>query len=239
MKRLLPILASILLGALAVALGMGLYLKKANDDRERLATIARQAQDEVSRIKEEGRLAVEQANKKVAHADAEITKAKSQLQKAEEERQLLATAEPLLLSNAKTIKGWKDAINLPLGISIKYPSGTEIETNDSESLTLSLQNPSPSSSAGDSRWLSITPYDERLEQELTMRSSSSTPVSYSIRGRLLMGFRGSIPGQAGSITVLRVRSGGETSHLIWAKEPFSAPNKGSLRDILSTIDFSR
>lgn len=239
MKRTLSILASILLGAVAVALGMGLYLKKANDDRERLATIARQAQDEVVRIKEEGRQAVDQANKKIAHADAEIAKAQTQLQKAEEERKLLANAEPLIAANPKTTKGWKDAINLPLGISLKYPAGTDIETNDAESLTLSLQNPGPALNTSDTRWLSITPYDERLEQELTMRASSSTPVSYSVRGRLLMGFRGSMPGQVGTITVLRVRAGGETTHLIWAKEPFTNPAKGSLRDIFSTIDFSR
>lgn len=239
MRRTLPILASILLGALAVALGMGIYLKQANDDRERLAGIARRAQDEAARIKEEGRLVVDQANRKIAQADIEISKAQKQVQMAQDERDLMASAQQLLPPNGKTIKDWKDAINLPLGISLKYPQGTELESNDAQSLTLIKTLPASAFAPQDQRWLSVTPFDEKLEQELLFNVSSSTNVSYAVRGRLLTGKRGILNGQTGSMTVLRVRSAGTASHLMWIKEPIPATAKVNMIDLLSTIDFSR
>ncbi|MCC7357033.1 hypothetical protein IT408_00815 [Candidatus Uhrbacteria bacterium] len=239
MRKTLSILVPILLGALAVAIGMGGYLKQANDDRERLAGIAKRAQDEVTRIKEEGRFAVDQANKKIAQADIEISKAQKQVQLAQQERDLMASAQQLLPPNGKTIKGWKDAINLPLGISLKYPQGTEIESNDAQSLTLLKTIPNSILPAQDQRWLSITPFDEKLEQELLFHLSSSTNVSYSVHGRLLAGKRGQLNGQTGYMTVLHVRSAGTSSHLIWIKEPVPTNSKITVTDILSTIDFSR
>ena len=239
MRRTLPILASILLGALAVALGMGLYLKRANDDRERLALIAQRAQEEAARIKEEGRLVVDQANRKIAQADIEISKAQKQVQLAQDERDLMAQAQQLLPPIGKAVKGWKDAINLPLGISLKYPQGTELESNDAQSLTLTKTQSVSSITTQDQRWLSITPFDERLEQELLFNLSSSTQVSYAIRGRLLTGQRGILNGQGGYMLVLRTRSAGTASHLLWIKEPNSGTNKINVVDVLSTIDFSR
>jgi hypothetical protein len=218
---------------------MGLYLKKANDDRERLAEIARRAQEEVTRIKTEGKQAIDQANQKIAHADAEIAKAQAQLQQAQEERTLLSSAQTLLPPTGKTIKGWKDAINLPLGVSLKYPTGTELDENDATGLILVSSVLPNTVSTGDRRWLSITPFDERLERELSLNLTSSTAVSYAVRGRLLTGLQGSLPGQSGMVFVLRVRSAGTASHIIWGKEPIASNNKTHLVDVLSTLDFSR
>ncbi len=237
MRRTLPILASILLGALAVALGMGIYLQKANDDRERLAAIARRAQDQVEQIKIEGRQAIEQANKKVAAADVEIAKAQNLVKQMEEDRTFLTQATTLIAPNAKMLRTWKDALNLPLGVSLKYPPQAVLDTNDVQSLILVQAPQSGQLITEDARWLSITPYDARLEQELTLNLVSSTEVMYTVRGRLLKGVRGILPGRSGTFTIVRIRGGGKNTHLIWGREPISETTKVPLTDILATLDF--
>ncbi len=240
MKRVLPILASILLGALAVGLGMGLYLKLANDDRERLAKDAEAARQALEQVKLEGQKTVDQANEKITQATSEVEKMQAQLKSMQNERDLLARAQVLSAPTGKALKGWKDAIDVPLSISIKYPAGNHTETTDAQSLTIVTDaKASNTLTATDARWLSITPYDARLEQELLATLATSTPVSFTVHGRLLIGEQGQAFSSSANILILRVRSGGDTTHLIWLREPAAVGTHSLLLDILSTLNFAQ
>jgi hypothetical protein len=238
MKGIASVLGSILMGAVAVGVGTGIFLHKANTDRARLAQLAEQAQADVVLAREQSQEAIEEANKKIAAANDEITKVQSTLKLLEEERDLLARAEPILATSAKTTKGWKEVVSIPLHVSLRFPATSEVETNDSESLTLSKGDLADYTSLiPDERWFSITPYDGKLDEELMGNLTSSTSVSYSVHGRLLVGVRGWYAGKSKPYYVLRVRQKGSFTHLLWIREPSSDPTHPQLFDILGTLDF--
>jgi hypothetical protein len=234
MRRLSQILSLILIGALAVALGMGVYLHKANQDRERLAQAASDADRAAREAQDKQAQAIEEANKKLADANAEVAKAQQALQALKEEHDLLLTATSLPEPKTSLFKGWNEAVNLLLGASIKYPNTSAIETDDANSLTLSRAG--NSSPLTDTRWFSLTPWNERLEQELTSQLATSTPVSYLVHGRVLVGHVGAMSDTSAQTFILKVRAG-EAQFLIWARDPDTLTDHRTLLQALSTLDF--
>src|SRR5260221_13484618 len=95
MRRAASVLISILLGGLAAGLGTYVFLKKANDDRERLAGIVVQAQQESKAAVEKSQQTVEEANQKLNAANEEISNAQQLVKALKEERDLMATAHLL------------------------------------------------------------------------------------------------------------------------------------------------
>lgn len=238
MRRFTSVILSILLGALAVAIGMGIFLRKANDDRARLADVAAQAQQESQQAKETSQNAIKNANGKLEAANQEISKAQEALKAMQEERDLLMTAEPLVPSAPRAMRSWEQALDLQLGVSLKYPADSAIETNDHTALTLATA-PSDRQAGDDGRWLSITPHETRLENELLNAFSTSTPVSYVVDGHLLIGRHGRLMGKAGETFVLRAQYGGQPTQLIWARDPSGREDNTTLLNVFSTLSFKK
>lgn len=240
MKRFTSILMSIFLGALAVAIGMGIFLKKANDDRQRLADLAIKSQQQAKEAQQIREQAVQEANKKLDAANTEISKAEKLIATLREERALIATATILQKPSSREIRGWKETFNLSLGIGLKLPPGYEVQENDKAGLIVQGGWPQTSlpSQLADTRWLSILPYDEQAEQELLKQldTSSSTSISYLIDGHVLIGKRATQATTGHTLFVAHVRSGDATSFLIWAREP-AHQNRSPLTTALSTLDF--
>lgn len=234
MRRATTILIGILLGALATGLGVGLVLKKANDDRERLAEQVEATVREANAARDENRKAIEDANAKLQASNVEVSKAQQLIKALEEERLLLALATPLADPSPKAVRGWNEAVAVELGVSLKQPQDSSVQTNDKQALTLVKTE----TADADSRWFSLTPYEERLEQELLGSLATSTPVSYLVDGHILIGAKGTLPGRKEPIMVLRVRYGGQITHLIWVKDPSQPGEAASLMNVLASIRFA-
>ncbi len=222
MRRAFPVLLSILIGAIAVGGGMFVYLTKANADRARLAGIAEKAQQDSKTAIETSQRTIEEANKKVDAANVEITKAQKLVADMREERQLLATATKITAPTPKSLKGWKEAVSIGLGVTFKFPATLHVDTNDDSGLTLADAN---------GRVFSLTTYDERLETDLMASFVTSTPVSFDANGRLFVGTRGKISSDQGTVFLLRLRHDGTTSHLLWMRL-----DERTTETLLSTID---
>jgi len=237
MRRLAPILTSILIGALAVALGMGIYLHKANADRERLAQTAQDAERMAKEAQEQQATAIREANAKVEAASAEVAKAQTALRSLQEERDMIAVAKPLASPKPSLFRGWKEAVNLPLGASMKYPPTSQIETNDATALTLARATvESDVLPSLDASWFSLSPWSESAEREFASHFTTSTPISYLVNGRLLIGRMGLLEGSQQSIFVFKIRAGSAT-FLVWARDPDAISEHKTLLQALSTLDF--
>lgn len=234
MQRSTTILVGILLGALAAGLGIGLFLKKANDDRKRLAEQIDKTMQEASAAREENRQAIEEANKKLQAASIEVAKAQQFIKSLEEERKLLSVAKPLLIPSSKSIRGWTDVISLDLGVSLKQPFDSKIETNDRQTLTLVKSNVTETT---DPRWFSLSKYDARLESELISALATSTPVSYLVNGRILIGVQGTLPNRKEPLQILRVRYEGQIIHLIWIRDLSRYADGSVMMDVLASLKF--
>ncbi len=230
MRRVAPILIAILAGALATGGGMAIYLKKANDDRERLAIVAEQTQAAAKDSEEKSQQAINEANQKVQDANAEVAKAQDAVKKLQDERDRLAQATPLPPADPKIVKGWKDVVDTTLGVSCKTPATASVDLNDASSLAFS--------SAGN-RWFSVTTYDERLEKELLASAASTTAVSYVINGRLCTGWRGKTLTGNNDIVLLRAESNGTSTHLLWARSPNDPNGEQILNAALSSLTFAQ
>lgn len=231
MRRATTILIGILLGALAAGLGVGFFLKKANRDREELAA---QVEATVREANEARQTAIADANRKLQAANAEVGKAQAIIKGLQEERELLLKAVPLAQPSGRSLKGWNDVVALDLGVAMKYPENSGVETNDEQALTLVKTS---AGSSGDGRWFSLIPYDGDLEQELLSSLATSTPLSYIVNGRILTGVKGSLADQSGTIFVLRVRYGGQTTHLMWIRDQGSGSNLPLITNLLASLRF--
>lgn len=243
MRRFTSVLLSIFLGALAVAIGMGFFLQKANADRAHLADVAIMAQDQVKEAQQVRDQAVTEANRKLDAANFEIKKAQDALTALKQERDLITNATNLHEPTPRELKGWKQSIDLPLGVSIKYPSSVEETANDKSDLVLS-KTPGLSSSysplANDLRWLSVQSYDETKEQALLSNLSvsvTSTPFSYLINGHLLIGTQATLPGTQQIMLIAHASADGQKTHLLWAKVP--STEQKDLLLALRTLDFKQ
>lgn len=230
MRRSASILLAIFVGALATGLGGYFFLRQANADRVRLAELAQKTQQEAQAAQDESKKAVEEANKKMDDASAEVAKAQQAIKALQEERDLLARATPLALPDAKTLKGWKDVIDLPLGVSCKAPPFAIVETNDERSLTLAKDT---------GRWFSVTPYEERLENELLNSVVTSTSVSYVVDGHLFAGWIGHALDRKQDMYILRIRKDGQNTHLVWMRTPEGALGTQTLLTTLASLSFQK
>lgn len=238
MRRTASFLALILIGGLAAGLGTYTFLKRANADRARLAEIALKAQEESKTATETSQRTIEEANRKLEKANAEITKAQQAIHALQEERAQMTNAVPLSPPASRVLKEWQEAVNVGLGVSLKFPPTSLIETNDASALTIAKLLPSGMAPTRDARWLAVMPYDNRLETELLAHFATSTPVVLLIDGRLLIGARGSLTEQSNEIYVLRVQNAGRSTHLIWASRP--EKNAGQmLLTALATLSFAK
>lgn len=236
MRRFTSVLLSILLGGLAVGIGMGVFLKMANDDRERLATIATQAQQASKDAQMAREMAVKEANQKLENANAEISKAEQAMTALQQERDLIAEAHVLAPANARTVRGWKEAVGLDVNASCKFPPGNTVEANDGTGLVIS-QAPLGTDTASDTRWLAILPYDAQRETELQNTFVTSTPVSYLVGGRLLIGKLGEMDDPQDPVFVLRVQKEGVPTHLIWLKAPATDAGNTIAMNVLASLSF--
>jgi hypothetical protein len=214
MRRAASILIGILLGALATGIGTGFFLKKANDDRERLAETVQKTVEQATTARTENSRAIEDANAKLNAANLEVAKAQALIKALQEEQQALATATVLLPPTAKTVRGWTDVLRLDLGISLKLPPILVAASSTSDGLVATLVTGSQT----DGRVLSIMRYDAVREQEWLSVVASSTPISFVIDSHLVSGVKGVMRMQGTPLYVLRVRSQGTSTHLIWLRE---------------------
>lgn len=229
MRRAYSVILGILLGALAAGVSIGVFLKLANDDRAKLAEQLSSTIETAKASRQENLLAIQEANNKLTQASLEVTKAQQLIATLQQERTLLASATPLTTPNPRSTRDWKDAVAIPLGVSIKYPSDSTVLQNSAQELTLAK-----ASASEDARWFSMFPYSDRLEAELRNAFTSSTPVSYIVQGHLLTGLKGTLVGQKGTVYVLRVQSNGVTSHLLWLRDLTAA---GTALNVLASLQF--
>lgn len=232
MRRAATILIGIALGALAAGIGVGIFLKLANDDRERLAKQLETTTAQAQVAREENQRAVEEANKKLLDANAEVGKAQTLIKNLEQERRLLATATPLSMPSTKVLRDWKDVVNIDWGVSLKYPADSALESNTAQGIMLSR-----TATSGDTRWFSLMPYQERLETEILSSYTTSSPISFLVNGHLMTGWKGTVAGSKEPIYALRVWSHGTLAHLVWAREP--AATSATIQNVLSTMRFEK
>ncbi len=221
------------LGALAAAVGFGLVLQRAREERVAL-------EDRISRLElsvahhedEKARLA-DQANRQVEAATKELTQAREAVARMKRDQAALAEALPLTRPTGRNYALWVEAFSLPLGISLRLPPGTRTYA-DERGLIAMRANQATSSLP----WLSISPY--YAEQASRLESSLRSPeaVSYLVAGNLVTGLRGQRDGQTGGHTyVLQVVSPqtGDVTHLIWAQTE-SEITDVRIRDTLASLD---
>lgn len=214
MRRAASILIGILLGALAAGLGTGIFLKKANEDRARLAKAIETTVEQATQARSENTKAIEDANAKLNAANLEVAKAQALIKALQEEQAALATATVLPAPAARTVRGWSDVVNLDLGVSLKIPPTLVQGPRSATEITATLK----SGSISDPRALSIARYSATQEQELLASLVNPSAVSFVINGRLVTGSKGSLQGQSTPLYVLRVRHEGVTTHLIWIRD---------------------
>jgi hypothetical protein len=239
MKRITSVLMAVLLGALATGIGMGIFLKLANDDRGRLATDVSSAKAEADRAEREKQIIAEDANRKVAEANAQISEAQRIIQGVQEERALMANAKPITKPVARDVRGWQTVVSLPQGLSLSIPPKTEVETNDGIALTSVEVLASSTQDFSNSRWLSITPYDARLESELLYALSTSTDASYLVNGHLLMGRIGKQPETQEKVAIFHVIEAASSTHLLWIKDPGTLGTGNGIERLLGTMEFKQ
>lgn len=239
MKRAFSTILSILVGALVTGSVLAFFLTQANSDRARLADLATKAQTDVQAAQETSKKTVDEANSKLEAANAEVAKAQSLVKAVQEERTLLATAVLIPTPSAKSIKGWNEAVSVPLKTSLKYPAAYYIGTNDATALTFVTEPATTSTEVGpDTRWFSLTPYDEQLEKEILASMSTTTPASYVINGRLATGARGMLAGTQEELLVLRIRENGLNTHLLWMRDPKGKTDEQTTLTVLGTMRFA-
>ena len=237
MKRATPVILAILLGAIATAAGMGVFLKLANDDRARLGAEIETARAEASEALRDKERIAQEANQKVQSANDEVANAQRILQQLEEEQRLLVDAKQLSKPSARELRGWQSTFSLPLGLSLFLPPRTSVETNDAQGL-IAITQAIATSTGADARWLSVTRYDERRDQELEQSFTTSTPYAYLVNGRLVIGRIGTMVDQ-GSLALFRVQRAATSTHLLWIKPTAGLLGSGNgIERLLGTMEFA-
>jgi hypothetical protein len=236
MRRATTVILCILLGAIASGASIGIFLKFANDDRERLAKELADTVQKSNDARQENQTVIQEANKKLLDSNAEVGKAQALIKSLQEERDLLATAKPLTPPSPSAIRGWSDVVALDLGVSLKLPTGTTVQSNDKTGLTLAK---SSALDTQDPRWFSLMPYDAATESELLASLATSTPVSYLLNGHILTGYQGTFSDNVNPVLILRVRKDGTITHLLWIRNPNGTRTDAKPAvDVLSTMRFA-
>jgi hypothetical protein len=214
MRRAASILLGILLGAIATGIGSGIFLKKANDDRNRLMETVQSTMQQAADARSENSKAIEDANAKLHDANIEVAKAQTLIKTLQEEQKALTAATVLVPPSTKTIRGWSDVVRLDLGLSLKLPPSLTATTTTADELLVVRTDQRQS----DGRALSVMRYDTNREREWLSAAASSTPVSFIIDGHLATGVKANIPTQPSPVYLLRIQKQGTASHLIWIRE---------------------
>lgn len=220
------------LGAVASAVGFGLVLQSARDERvalegriSRLELTIAQHEDEKSRL-------ADQANRQVEAATRELTQAREAVARMKKDQAALAEALPLTRPTGRNYALWVDAFSLPLGVSLRLPPGTRTYADERGLIAMRA-----SQATSSLPWLSISPYyaDQAARLEATLQTPEA--VSYLVAGNLVTGLRGQRTGQASGFTyVLQVVSpqSGDVTHLIWAQTE-SEITDVRIRDTLASL----
>lgn len=233
MKRSIAILFWILLGAVASAAGVGYFFHEANVDRQRLANEAQAAKDLLAQTKAASQKLADEANKKLADASKEVADAQLALKAAQEENALRNKAVTLVKPDARTLRGWLETINLPLGISLRVP--TTMQATSTNQLLAAYVRPQTSFTSAD-QWLSISSYDKTHETDLKKSLKETESLVYQVQNRLLVGMRGKLADLPGFVYVLRVGNATTSTHLIWARTSAAVTDQKAL-DVLATLSF--
>ncbi len=234
MKRFAAIFLSILLGAAVVAIGMGIFLYKANVDRKQLAEIATAANDQARQSAAERERAIHEANNELDTAKSEIAKAQATVAALKEEREALSRATVLTTPTSKTLRGWMEIVSLPLKMTLSLPPKSIITENTDTRLIAYFETKSaiPPSSE-----LLITPYSTEQEQFLLKTIENSTPVSYAVNGHLLQGVQGKYF-EGTTTTLVTIQLYNQKTHIIRIATPRGTAGPDTVRTILSSIDIA-
>jgi len=227
----------ILAGALAASAGLGIFLYQANRDRAELVRLLQAAEARVKDAETSQRTTATEADQKIRQASEEVKRAEALLAALKEERDALTRA--VTLTKSRTVASWKETVSLPLGVSLRTPSGFDAlagQTSDGQTRLAVYATPSPTVPRTDTRaWLVITPYTEAskpIEQSIT----DGEDRAYLVSGKLLIGKIGTLGGSEPGI-VLRAQSVASSTHLIVATLGQPGSEK-RLLDVLSTLTFA-
>ncbi len=223
MQRIQTVLLSILLGAIAVGIGMGIFLKKANDDRARLEQAANQAAQQSKTAAEDRERTVNEANKRIEEANTQISQNQEQLKVLTAERDAIANAKILSSPLPKLIKGWKEQVILDQSMTIKLPTSELILESSTSSFS--------TGSATTTYHVHIHPITSPMDWSAT----SSTPAVFVVDGHLLIGEM--IPNDDGIMYRLTAQKNGVKTHFIEIIE--TPKNKSWAELVLSTIKFAQ
>ena len=179
--------------------------------------------------------AIEEANKKLQTASDEVAKAQDVITSLEQEKTLMAEATILPPPSPRLVRTWNDVVALDLGISLKQPSISSVETNTPQVLTLTVANPRNASAT---QWFSALPYSTAQEQTLLGTLATSTPVSYVVNGHLLRGVEGTSLGQTSPSWVLQAWENGQPVYLIWITNPYPTSDPSSVTNVLASLRFA-
>ncbi len=237
MRRYTSVILSILIGALAAGISLGIFLKKSNDDRRRLEINALQAKQEFEQSQNDAQRSIDEANSKLTAASVEVSKAQELIKRMEDERKQLAASEILNEPSSSITKGWQEAVDPDLGISLRYPNSYNLDSNNGDTFILSIATANDDASdPSANRSIAIYPYDQRLEAELLATLAASTTASYNLRSHLTTGVWGMAKSDPkNTLHIYTISFLGEKKYLVWMKE--IPKQKIPVLDILSTMKF--
>ncbi len=237
MRHAWKMLGWILAGALAASAGLGIFLYQANRDRAELVRLLQAAEARVKDAETSQRTTATEADQKIRQASEEVKRAEALLAALKEERDALTRA--VTLTRSRAVTSWKETVSLPLGVSLRTPSGFDVVSSQGSDgqprLAVYATSPSTSTSTESRAWLVITPYTE-ASKAVEQSTTKGEDRSYLVAGKLLIGKAGTTSsGEAG--IVLRAQAVASSTHLIIAN--LSQPgSEKRLLEVLSTLTFA-
>ncbi len=211
MSKPLSIFTWILVGALASGIGIGFFLHAANQDRSRLEKQAIEARAQAERATAESERVAKEANTKLAAAATEVAQAKERLSRIDEFRALTSKAVKIQAPSASTLKYWSTGISVPLGLSVRVPTGSASIATDKE-LILSL---SPLADKTDDQWLIVQAYNGAQEAALLTQLQNAQSAVFASGSYLFAGQRGTMDNTTGAVFVLHTFSETGATLLLW------------------------
>ncbi|MEN9557851.1 MAG: hypothetical protein RL141_220 [Candidatus Parcubacteria bacterium] len=233
MKRHAPLFGAVLLGAVATAIGMGIFLQLANNDRSRLSREINHAREAAAQALAEKERIASEANDKVEAANAEVEKAQRVLELLEEEQQLLTHATRLPKPTARELRGWTPVVSLPLAASLMIPPNTAIAVNDAFGLRAVTANGHRSASG--TTWLSLTPYSPEQESSFPSQTEETSRL-YVVDDHLLIGgIHTMIDGSTRAF--FRIQQSASSTHLLELRDIGIPGNADGFERMLGTLEF--
>lgn len=241
MRRLAILLGSILLGATASAIGMGLFLSKANEDRQRLAVEIIEAQSKMRQAFESRDHAAQDAKQKLQEANAQIEEARLRVKALQDEHELFMNSRVLPFPSPRSLSGWKEALDLPLGVRVKYPPEMKIVTQDAEEFVLGklFSSSDEGRGEGETPWFVLKPYHEQEEKVLLSQFVSSSTVNLVANQNVLSGIRGFSRDVSQEAFLLKVFFDGHPRFLLWVRDPRGRSDMGTVLAMLATLNISK